>query len=125
MAHCIIVIHSLVSCRKCFAPTWAVFWLCLPVQATRTGLSLRTLLLPAGTLILLTGTVHHAGRGEMDAYLTQAAFTLSTGAAKVLKLYRLDVTLSHSQNLIQNTMLLLNFMAQLTINKTQNNTNLF
>lgn len=65
------------------APTWAAFWLCLPVRAIRTGLSLQTPLLLAGTHTLLTGTVRHAGRGEMAAYPTQAAFTLSTGAAKV------------------------------------------
>ncbi|PWA22967.1 hypothetical protein CCH79_00001888, partial [Gambusia affinis] len=64
-------------------PTWAVFWLCLPIRAIRTGLSPRIIFLLAGTHILPTGTVHHAGRGEMDAYPTLAAFTLSTGAAKV------------------------------------------
>lgn len=64
-------------------PTWAAFWPCLPVRAIRTGLSLRTALRLAGTRILLTGTVHHDGRGGMDAYLTQAAFTPSIGAAKV------------------------------------------
>ncbi|KAI3373160.1 hypothetical protein L3Q82_006483 [Scortum barcoo] len=64
-------------------PTWAVFWLCLPVQAIKAGLSPRTPLPLAGTHILPTGTARHAGRGEMDAYPTLAAFTPSTGAVKV------------------------------------------
>lgn len=64
-------------------PTWAVFWLCLPVQAIRTGLSLPSPLLLVGTNTLHTGTVHHGGKREMAAYPIQAAFTLSTGAAKV------------------------------------------
>lgn len=64
-------------------PTWAVFWLCLPVQAIRTGPSLPSPLLLVGTNTLHTGTVHHGGKREMAAYPIQAAFTLSTGAAKV------------------------------------------
>lgn len=64
-------------------PSWAVFWLCLPVQAIRTGLSRLGLLHLVGTNTLHTGTVHHGGKREMDAYPIQAAFTLFTGAAKV------------------------------------------
>ncbi|MEQ2184555.1 hypothetical protein GOODEAATRI_009201, partial [Goodea atripinnis] len=65
-----------------FVPTWAVFWPCLPIRAIRTGLSPRILFLLAGTHILPTGTVHHAGRGKMGAYPTLAVFTPSTGTAK-------------------------------------------
>lgn len=64
-------------------PSWAVFWLCLPVQAIRTGLSLLSPLRLVGTNTLHTGTVHRGGKREMDAYPIQAAFTLFTGAAKV------------------------------------------
>lgn len=65
-------------------PSWAAFWLCLPLQAIRTGLSPQNPLLLVGMHILPTGTVRHAGRGEMAAYPTQAAFILSTEAAKVV-----------------------------------------
>lgn len=71
-----------VSYRKCF-PTWEVFWHYLPVRAIIIGLFPLTNPPLVGTHTLLTGTVLHAGRGEMDAYPTQAAFTLSTGALKV------------------------------------------
>lgn len=85
MGHSIIINLSFVSLCLVWsaAPTWAVSWLCLLVQAIRAGLSRRTPLLFAGTRILLTGTVRHAGRGEMAACPTPVAFTLSTGAAKV------------------------------------------
>lgn len=73
---------SFVSSRKCF-PTWEVFWHYLPVLAIIIGLFLLTSPPLVGTHTLLTGTVLHAGRGEMDAYPTQAASTLSTGAVKV------------------------------------------
>lgn len=64
-------------------PSWAVFWLCLPVQAIRTGLSRLSPLHLVGINTLHTGTVHHGGKSEMDAYPIQAAFTLFTEAAKV------------------------------------------
>lgn len=86
MGHSIIITtRSFVSWRLegSVVTTWEAFWLCLLVQAIITGLFPRTPLLLAGTHILLTGTVHHVGKGEMAAYPTQAAFTLSTGAAKV------------------------------------------
>lgn len=70
-----------VSGEKGF-PTWEVFWHYLPVQAIKIGLFRPTNPLLVGTLTLLTGTVLHAGRGEMDAYPTQAASILSTGAVK-------------------------------------------
>lgn len=60
-----------------------MFWHYLPVQAIIIGLFLPTSPPLVGTHTRLTGTVLHAGRGEMDAYPTQAAFTLSTGAVKV------------------------------------------
>ena len=59
-----------------------MFWLCHPLQV-KTGLSPQSRLILAGMHTLLTGTVHHAGREEMDVYLTLAAFTLCTEAAKV------------------------------------------
>lgn len=64
-------------------PSWAVFWLCLPVQAIRTGLSPLSPLRLVGTNTPHTGTVRHGGKREMAVYPIQAAFTLFTEAAKV------------------------------------------